>query len=94
MKEKSDNRGNLDSLLKYKQYALDVVQGRQIACKYVIQACERYLSWFEIPDKFIFRPDKCDAVISFISKLRHYSGRFNRKPFLLLPRRVNRQVQN
>lgn len=44
MKEKSDNRGNLDSLLKYKQYALDVVQGKQIACKYVIQACERYLS--------------------------------------------------
>lgn len=84
MKEKSDNRGNLDSLLKYKQYALDVVQGRQIACKYVIQACERYLSWFE-RDDLLFRPEKADAVINFISKLKHYSGRFNRKPFLLLP---------
>ena len=42
MKEKSDNRAT-DSLQyqKYKQYALDVVQGKQIACKYVIQACER-----------------------------------------------------
>ena len=84
MKEKSDNRGNLDYLLRYKQYSLDVVQGRQIACKYVIQACERYLSWFDRPD-FIFRPEKADAVINFISKLKHYSGRFNRKPFILLP---------
>ncbi len=84
MKEKSDNRATTDSLLKYKQYALDVVQGKQIACKYVIQACERYLSWFE-RDDLLFRPEKCNAVISFISKLKHYSGRFNRKPFLLLP---------
>nr|DAS08196.1 MAG TPA: Large Terminase [Caudoviricetes sp.] len=83
MKEKSDSKGT-DSLLKYKQYALDVVQGKQIACKYVIQACERYLSWFDSPDKFIFRPEKCDAVISLISKLKHSSGRFNRKPFILL----------
>lgn len=83
MKEKNDNRAT-DSLLKYKQYALDVVQGRQIACKYVIQACERYLSWFE-RDDLIFRPEKADAVINFISKLKHYSGRFNRKPFILLP---------
>lgn len=86
MKEKSDNRGNLDSLQyqKYKQYALDVVQHKQIACKYVIQACERYLSWFE-RDDLLFRPEKADAVINFISKLKHYSGRFNRKPFILLP---------
>lgn len=84
MKEKSENRATADYLLKYKQYSLDVVQGRQIACKYVIQACERYLSWFDRPD-FIFRPEKADAVINFISKLKHYSGRFNRKPFILLP---------
>lgn len=86
MKEKSDNRATdfLLNLKKYKDYALDVVQGTQIACKYVIQACERYLSWFDRPD-FIFRPEKADAVINFISKLKHYSGRFNRKPFILLP---------
>lgn len=86
MKEKSDSKGT-DSLQyqKYKDYALDVVEGRQIACKYVIQACERYLSWFDRPDKFIFCPDKCEPVISLISKLKHYSGRFNRKPFILLP---------
>ena len=84
MKEKSDNRAT-DSLLKYKQYALDVVEGRQIACKYVIQACERYLSWFENRPDLIFRADKAEAVIAFISKLKHYSGRFNRKPFILLP---------
>ena len=84
MKEKSDNRATTDSLLRFKQYALDVVQGRQIACKYVIQACNRYLSWFD-RDDLLFRPEKADAVINFISKLKHYSGRFNRKQFLLLP---------
>lgn len=85
MKEKSDSKGtNSLQYQKYKEYALDVVQGKQIACKYVIQACERYLSWFE-RDDLLFRPEKADAVINFISKLKHYSGRFNRKPFLLLP---------
>lgn len=84
MKEKSDNRATDSLLSKYKDYALDVVQHKQIACKYVIQACKRYLSWFE-RDDLIFRPEKADAVINFISKLKHYSGRFNRKPFILLP---------
>ena len=84
MKEKSDSKGTDSLLSKYKDCALDVVQGKQIACKYVIQACERYLSWFE-RDDLLFRPEKADAVINFISKLKHYSGRFNRKPFILLP---------
>lgn len=83
MKEKNDNRAT-DSLLKYKQYALDVQSGKITANRYIKQATKRYLDWFE-RDDLIFRPEKADAVINFISKLKHYSGRFNRKPFILLP---------
>ena len=69
-------------LTKYKTYAEDVVSGRVVACKYVIQACKRYLDWFS---KYEFRPDKADRVINFISKLRHFKGKHNNLPFLLLP---------
>lgn len=67
---------------KYKQYALDVINGKIVACKYIKLACERYLSWF---DKYEFKPEKCDKVINFISKLKHFTGSHNGKPFKLLP---------
>jgi phage terminase large subunit-like protein len=66
----------------YRAYALDVVQGNIIACSYVKEACQRYLDFF---DKYDFRPDKVDRVINFINKLKHYTGKFNGKPFELLP---------
>lgn len=67
---------------KYKDYALSVVNGQIVAGLYIKQACQRYLDWF---DKYDFRPDKCDKVINFISKLKHYTGSHNGKPFKLLP---------
>lgn len=70
---------------KYIEYANDVVSGKIVSCKYVKQACERYLSFF---DKYDFKPDKVDKVINFISKLRHFCGTHNGKPFILLPYQV------
>lgn len=67
---------------KYKQYATDVLNGNIIACTYIKQACKRYLDFF---DKYDFIPEKCDKVINFISKLKHYTGSHNGKPFKLLP---------
>lgn len=67
---------------KYKQYANDVKNGKINACTYIKQACERYLSFF---DKYDFRPEKVDKVIKFISILKHFTGKFNGKPFTLLP---------
>ena len=66
----------------YKEYARGVVEGRIISCKYIKQACERYLSWF---DKYEFRKDKVDRVVNFITKLKHFTGSHNGKPFELMP---------
>ena len=68
----------------YKQYALDVQNGKITACKYIKQATARYLEWFE-RDDLEFRSEKVDRVVNFISKLRHYKGKDNKKPFKLLP---------
>ena len=85
MKEKSDNRGNLDSLQfkRYKEYALDVQSGQITANRYIKQATKRYLDWFERPD-MEFRPQAVEKVINFISKLRHFKGEHAGKPFKLL----------
>ena len=83
MNEKSDNRGNLDSLLKYKQYALDVQSGKITANRYIKQATKRYLDWFERPD-MEFRPQAVDKVVNFISKLRHFKGEHAGRQFKLL----------
>lgn len=83
MKEKSDNRGNLDSLLKYKQYALDVQSGKITANRYIKQATKRYLDWFSRPD-MEFRPFSVEKVFNFISKLRHFKGEHAGRPFKLL----------
>lgn len=67
---------------KYKKYAEDVVNEKIIACKYVKQACQRYLSFFE---KYDFNEKKVQKVINFISRLKHFTGKHNGKPFVLLP---------
>lgn len=67
---------------KYTQYAQSVVNGDIVACTYVKLAAKRYLEWF---DKYDFRSEKVEKVINFISKLKHYTGSHNGKPFKLLP---------
>lgn len=67
---------------KYKSYAQDVVDGKIVSCKYIKLACKRYLEFF---DKYDFRTDKVDKVVNFISKLKHFVGAHNGKPFILLP---------
>lgn len=68
--------------MKYQDYARDVVSGKIVSCLYVKQACKRYLDFF---DKYEFREDKVDRVVNFISKLKHYTGSHNGKPFKLQP---------
>lgn len=59
---------------QYKKYAEDVVNGKVLACKAIQLACQRYLDWFNRND-IEFRPDRCDRVINFTSKLKHYQGK-------------------
>lgn len=66
---------------KYTDYANKVVSGEIVACQYIKLACQRYLDWF---DKYEFKPEKVDRVVNFISKLKHFTGKHNNKPFDLL----------
>lgn len=69
-------------LYKYKEYPYAVLSGEVVACKYIRDACQRYLSFF---DKYEFRASKADKVVNFISKLKHFVGSHNGKNFELLP---------
>ena len=68
----------------YKEYAKNIINGKIPSCKYVKMACERYLSWFEREDIY-FDEDGVERVINFISKLKHFTGKYNNQPFLLEP---------
>lgn len=72
---------------KYTDYAIDVQEGKIAVCKYVLQATQRYLDYFS-DSRYEFRPEECDKVINFISKLKHTTGKHNGKPFILLPYQV------
>lgn len=67
---------------KYLKYAHDVVSGKQVAGKLIRLACQRYLDFMN-DTRYEFRPDKCERVLSFISKLKHYQGKCAGKPFVL-----------
>lgn len=67
---------------KYTEYALDVVNDKITASRYVKMSCERFLKWFE-RDDIEFRRDKVDKVVTFIYRLKHYMGASTDKPFVL-----------
>ena len=57
----------------YEEYARNVVDGKILACEYVILTCKRFLSDLSNPD-LIFRKDKIDMFIRFASVLKHIKG--------------------
>lgn len=67
---------------KYTEYAEKVISGEIVACEYVKLACSRYLDLLQRKDVY-FKPEKADKVINFISKLKHFTGSHNHKPFIL-----------
>lgn len=67
---------------KYFKYAQDVVSGKQVAGKLIRLSCQRYLDLMN-DTRYEFRPDKCERVLSFVSKLKHYQGKCAGKPFVL-----------
>ena len=68
----------------YIKYAEDVVRGDVIAGEYIKLACQRFLNFLDRED-IEFRGEKVDKVIKFISKLKHFTGSHNQKPFILQP---------
>ena len=68
----------------YNQYADDILMGRVKACKNIILACKRYKEWFKREDIY-FDYDEVDRRIKLVSKMKHFKGKSNGKPFILLP---------
>lgn len=75
-----------EKLLKkpYIKYALDVINGAIPACEAIRLACERMVNWFS-RDEYYFDQETVDKYIKLVSKLKHWTGIHNGKPFILLP---------
>lgn len=69
---------------KYYNYALDVVNGDIVACKYIKLACQRFLNDLNRAD-LVFKYKKVDKYIKLVSLFRHFKGSANGKPFILEP---------
>lgn len=74
--------------IKYTQYATNILNGSIPSCEYIKLSCKRMMSRFNRSDMY-FDCDAVDKVERFISKLKHYSGEFKDKPFLLLDWQYN-----
>ena len=69
---------------RFYAYAVDVVDGRRVACKQVKQACQRFLNDLN-DERFELRMDRIAHAVRFIGILKHFSGVANNKPFTLEP---------
>ena len=68
----------------YEQYISDVKSGKQIACRFIKQAVDRFEEFRNRED--IYFDSKCvDECIEFISQLKHFLGKTAGKPFILEP---------
>ena len=67
---------------KFTQYAQDVIDGKIIANEMIKLACVRFMSWFERDDIY-FDVEKAERPVRFIAKLKHFTGKFKGKPFIL-----------
>ena len=80
-----------DSVNAANQYARDIVRGKTVACRYVIDACQRHLDDLakEKTKKFLYRFDKdlAEKAAKFIQLLPHTKGEwaFKRMPITLEP---------
>lgn len=68
------------------QYALDVVAGNIVACKYVKGACERYLRDVETKDKgWYFDADAAEKYLRSVQKFNHVIGHWQTKNIIYEP---------
>lgn len=68
------------------KYALDVVEGKVIACAYVIGACKRYLKDIERTDaNFYFDWDIAEKYLRNVQKFEHVIGKWPTKNIVYEP---------
>lgn len=66
----------------YYDYCSKVLNGEIVTGKSIRLACERFQNDLQRKD-LLFREDKVDIAISFITTLRHFTGKHSGKPFIL-----------
>lgn len=66
----------------YYQYASDVISGKVIAGESIRLACKRFNTDLKRED-LVFREDKVDRAIAFISTLKHFTGKHSGSNFIL-----------
>ena len=66
------------------QYALDILSGKIISGSFIKLACKRYLEDRQRTD-LDFNIEKADYVKKFIGLFHHYTGKFDKQKFNLLP---------
>lgn len=69
---------------EYNRYVDAVINGDIVACRNVILACRRYKEWFDRDDMY-FDYEDVDRRIRFVRRMKHFRGKSNGKPFILLP---------
>jgi phage terminase large subunit-like protein len=79
-RKKSDGEGRNSPLHPSEQYARDVIDGKIVACRWVILACERYFYDLEHGHErgLYFDREAAERVIHFIGLLRHSKGKWGR----------------
>ena len=67
------------------QYIADVLSGKQLACEWVIKACERQKRDLEGLPGYTFNPKRGAKVCYFVEHLRHTKGPLARQKIVLEP---------
>jgi len=75
---------NYDLTKQYNQYVEDVIDGKVITSETIKLACVRYKKFFDRDDIY-FDYDDVDRRIRVVARMKHFKGKSNRKPFILLP---------
>lgn len=78
----------MSKLHEAEQYAVNVMNGNIIACKWVKLACERYFNDLDhcVENGWHFDRVKATRVINFFHNyLKHFQGEWAGKPFILAP---------
>ena len=68
---------------RYFKYAHDVLDGKITACEYLKLCCKRYLNFFQ-KEEYYFDAQNVFRVEKFLSHLKHSTGKFGQKPFILM----------
>lgn len=74
----------IDNSKTYIDYANRVLNGEEVAGKYIKLACKRFLDWFNRDDVY-FDYEDVDAKIEFVARFTLTEAPFTGKPFVLLP---------